>query len=152
MAGVALLVVTHEPAAAEGEVLVPVESQPDAAPPQIGLDDLLRLPNSFEADVDRRGGATASEWRARFERARDAFADAKEKLVELDRELDKASGSSSAWQVSAPGSSDPQTSPLNLRLRQDVKDQRVTIEDAERQLRALHVEADLAAVPAEWRE
>jgi hypothetical protein len=141
-----------EPAVEHGEVLVPIQTGPDAVAPRVGLDDLLRLPDSYEAEVQRRGGATASQWQSRFEAQRKALGEARERLVELDKELDKISGSSSAWQVSAPGGSDLQTSPLNLRLRQDVKDQREKIEQAERALRELHVQADLAAVPSEWRE
>jgi hypothetical protein len=129
------------------------ETEPAADPgPEVGLDKLLRLPNSFEADIDRRGGATASEWRLRFDKARGGVDEAKEKLVKAEKELDQISGSSTSWQVSAPGASDPQTSPLSLRLRQEVKDHRVEIEQAERELRSLDVAADLAAVPAEWRE
>jgi hypothetical protein len=132
---------------AEGD---PAPSSSPAA--EVGLDQLLRLPNSFEADVDRRGGATASEWRTRFAGAREEIDQAKRKLTEIEQELGQISGSSAAWQVSAPGSSDPQTSPLSLRLRQEVREQRGAIDDAERRLRALDVEADLAAVPEEWRE
>jgi hypothetical protein len=118
----------------------------------VGLDKLLRLPNSFEADIDRRGGATASQWRLRFQKARDGVEEAKKQLAKTEQELDKISVSSTSWQVSAPGASDPQTSPLSLRLRQDVKGHRLEIEEAERALRSLDVGADLAAVPAEWRE
>ncbi len=137
---------------AQGEVLVPVQ-QPEEPPPRnVELDDLLRLPQGFSSDVERRGGATRSEWTTRFETARKDFESAKKKLVQLNAELDKVSESSSAWQVSAPGSNDPQTSPLSIRLRQDMKAQREEIEAAERRLRVLHVEADLAGVPAGWRE
>jgi hypothetical protein len=129
------------------------ETEPAADPgPEVGLDKLLRLPNSFEADIDRRGGATASEWRLRFDKARGGVDEAKEKLVKAEKELDQISGSSTSWQVSAPGASDPQTSPLSLRLRQEVKAHRAEIEQAERELRSLDVAADLAAVPTEWRE
>ena len=124
----------------------------DAPGSAVGLDQLLRLPDGFEADVERRGGATASEWRARFSGARSEIGEAKRKLEEVEKELGQISGSSTAWQVSAPGSTDPQTSPLSLRLRQEVRDQRAAIDEAERRLRALDVEADLAAVPEEWRQ
>jgi len=131
----------------------PGSAEIDAAPGSaVGLDQLLRLPDDFEADVDRRGGATASEWRARFAGARDEIDQAKRKLEDVEKELGQISGSSTAWQVSAPGSTDPQTSPLSLRLRQEVRDQRAAIDDAERRLRALDVEADLAAVPVDWRQ
>ena len=133
----------------------PIDAKPEPPPldgPLVALDQLLRLPNSFEADVDRRGGATASEWRTRFAEVREQIDDAKLQLARTEQELDQASSSSSAWQVSAPGANDPQTSPLSLKLRQSVKDHRAALDDSERRLRALNVEADLAAVPAEWRE
>ena len=128
-------------------------SDPEADPvPEVGLDKLLRLPNSFEADIDRRGGATATEWRLRFGKARDDVEEAEKKLTKAEEELGRISGSSTSWQVSAPGASDPQTSPLSLRLRQEIKAHRVEIKEAERELRSLDVAADLAAVPTEWRE
>lgn len=133
----------------------PVDASPDAAPsnaPVVALDQLLRLPNSFEADVDRRRGATASEWRSRFADVRAQIQEAKLQLARTQKELDQASDSSSAWQVSAPGSNDPQASPLSLRLRQDIRDRRAQVEETERRLRALEVEADLAAVPEAWRQ
>lgn len=132
--------------------LVPVERAPGDDAPRVGLDDLLRLPSGYGAEARPRGGANEAEWRARFEAARQDIEAAREKLAELDAELDKTSQSSSSWQVSAPGSSDPQASPLSLRLRQDIKAERARIAEAERRLRSLHVEADLAAVPAAWRE
>ena len=87
-------------------------------------------------------------------RARPALLGARSwtELAQIEEELDSASESSSAWQVSAPGSDSPETSPLSFRLRQQVKDQRAEILASERQLRALEVEADLAAVPPGWRE
>ena len=127
----------------------PAPEEPD---PAVDLDRLLRLPNSYEADVDRRGGATASEWRARFGAARKEAEDARTRLATAEAELEKASGTSSAWQVSAPGTSDPQTSPISLRLREQIRSEREAITAAERRLRALDVEADLAAVPPDWRE
>ncbi len=124
----------------------------DEPAPDVDLDRLLRLPHSFESDVDRRGGATVSEWRARFESARTDLAEARKRLAKAEAELEKTSGTSSAWQVSAPGSSDPQTSPLSIRLREEIRSEREAIDGAERRLRALDVQADLAAVPPEWRE
>jgi hypothetical protein len=150
---------SSEPAAPSAEIAPtsrdPVDASPEPAPPPgppVALDQLLRLPNSFEADVDRRGGATASEWKGRFAGVREEIEDARLQLARTEQELDQVSDSSSAWQVSAPGSNDPQTSPLSLRLRQQIKEQRARIDEAERRLRALSVEADLAAVPAEWRQ
>ena len=120
--------------------------------PQVALDDLLRLPSGYAESAGRKGGATAPEWRARFAAARTRVSDAEKELERLDKELGALSQDASAWSVAAPGSSDPQSGPLNLRLRQQIKDQKAAIEEAERDLRALEVEADLAAVPPDWRQ
>jgi hypothetical protein len=118
----------------------------------VELERLLQLPDGFGADVQTRGGATAGKWRARFQRVREEIDTARSELAQVEQQLDSASKSSSAWQVSAPGSDSPETSPLSFRLRQQVKDQRAEIVASERRLRALEVEADLAQVPSDWRE
>ena len=128
-----------------------VESAPDAVP-QVALDDLLSLPSGYRTEVERRGGATQAEWRHRFAESRNKVSDAKGQLAKAEEELDQVSETSSAWQVAAPGSRDPQTSPLSLRLREEVRGQRRAIDFAERELRGLGVQADLASVPQEWRE
>jgi hypothetical protein len=148
---VALLAIAWPAIAEEPEPSNPTGQAVSEPAPEVGLDQLLRLPNSFEADVDRRSGATASEWRSRFEAARKHLDDAKVRLDEIERELQQVSETTSGWAVAAPGSKDPQASPLSLRLRQELKQQRTMIDDAERRLRTLDVEADLAAVPQDWR-
>jgi hypothetical protein len=127
----------------------PLPSQVDAP---VDLDRLLRLPEGFGSEIQRRGGATPGEWRARFETARLDIEGARRELARLEKELGSASESSSAWQISAPGADSPENSPLSFRLRQEVKDQRGEITASERRLRALDVEADLADVPADWRK
>ena len=135
-----------------------VEGEVDARPPpppgagKVELERLLRLPESFRTEAERRGGETAVAWRARFQQARHDLEQARLELARVDKELDSVSDSSSAWQVSAPGSDNPELSPLSFRLRQQVKDQRREIIASERRLRALEVEADLADVPPGWRE
>jgi hypothetical protein len=135
-------------ASAEDEV---VDATPDAVP-QVALDDLLSLPSGYQTEVQRRAGATQAEWRDRFAESRSKVTDAKRKLAKAEEELDQISETSSGWQVAAPGSRDPQTSPLSLRLREEVRGQRRAIDLAEREVRALDVQADLASVPQEWRE
>jgi hypothetical protein len=125
---------------------------PDTAAAPVELERLLQLPDGFGADVQTRGGATADKWRSRFRRAREEIETARSELARVEKELDSASESSSAWQVSAPGSDSPETSPLSFRLRQQVKDQRTKIAASERQLRALEIDADLSQVPSDWRE
>lgn len=126
--------------------------QPVDAPPEVPLNDLLGLPSGYAPEVERRGGATQGQWRDRFVLVRDRIQESKRLLAKAEKELDSVSETSSAWQVAAPGSSDPQTSPLSLRLREEVRGHRESIEVAERELRALDVQADLASVPQEWRE
>ncbi len=128
-----------------------VEPPPDALP-QVTLDDLLSLPSGFQVEVERRVGATEAEWRDRFVEARKKLEDMKQRLAKIQKELDEVSHTSTAWQVAAPGSRDPQTSPLSLRLRDEVRGQRRAIDLAQRELRALDVQADLASVPRRWRD
>jgi hypothetical protein len=124
----------------------------EPAVPELALDDLLSLPTGYRAEVERRAGGTATEWRERFTEARKTLEDAKLALAKTETELDQVAQGSSAWQVSAPGSSDPQVSPLSLRLREQVRGYREAIKFGVRALRVLTVEADLASVPSGWRE
>ncbi len=128
-----------------------VEPAPDDVP-LVALDDLLSLPSGYQVEVERRVGATEAEWRDRFADARKNLEDAKQQLAKVQKELDEVSETSTAWQVAAPGSRDPQTSPLSLRLREEVRGQRRAIDIAERELRALAVKADLGSVPPQWRD
>ena len=154
------MIITGSPgdvALASGEISGGGGDEVDARPPPsqgdapVDLDRLLRLPEGFGSEIERRAGATPGEWRARFETARSDVEEARRELARLEKELDSTSESSSSWQISAPGADNPETSPLSFRLRQDVKDQRGEIDASERRLRALDVEADLADVPADWR-
>ena len=45
----------------------------------------------------------------------------------------------------------PSASPLSFKLRQKLKEDRESLEEAERALRELRIEADLAGVPLDWR-
>ena len=134
------------PSYAEEDTAVPV--------PQIGLDRLLRLPESLEVRgaIDRRGGATEAEWRARFAAAKADQVAADEALAEARVELGELAADTSAWQVSAPGM--PNTGnadvPMDYALSQKLKRRREDVERAERRLRELGVEADLAGVPESW--
>ncbi|MBK7947250.1 MAG: hypothetical protein IPK00_00495 [Deltaproteobacteria bacterium] len=121
-----------------------------------GLDDLLRLPSDFETKPAERpvAGASEDEWRQRFVRAEKAIGDAREALVETKKELDGLAedGGGSQWSVAPPGASGQQTtSPLSFKLRQQLQRDREALDQAEKALRELRIEADLAGVPAEWR-
>ena len=122
-----------------------------------GLDDLLKLPSGFMTREAERpvAGASEDEWRRRFTRAEQAIGDAREALAETRRELDglAGTGGASQWSVAPPGASgqDNSTSPLSFKLRQDLVRNREALEAAEKALRELKIEADLAGVPAAWR-
>jgi hypothetical protein len=63
-------------------------------------------------------------------------------------------GGSSQWSVAPPGTTGPSntsTSPLSFRLRQQLRGDRDSIESAEKAMRELRIEADLAGVPENWR-
>ena len=131
---------------------------PGAARGGPGLDDLLKLPSDFRTK-DRAqpvAGVSEEEWKRRFDRAQKAIAEAHETLAETRRELDGAAeaGGASQWSVAPPGGSgdaSPGPSPLSFKLRQDLVRNREALESAEKALRELRIEADLAGVPAEWR-
>jgi hypothetical protein len=131
-----------------------VDARPgvDPSAPAVDLDTLLKLPKGYGAGVETHQGATKLEWLGRFDTARKNLDEARDQLARVERELESVSGASSTWQVSAPGASTSENSPLSFKLRQEVKEQRVAITEAERRLRTLEVEADLASVPIEWRQ
>ena len=122
------------------------------------LDDLLKLPSDFRTK-DRAqpvAGASEDEWKRRFDRAQKAIAEAHETLAETRRELDGVAeaGGASQWSVAPPGGgadASPGPSPLSFKLRQELVRNREALESAEKALRELRIEADLAGVPAEWR-
>lgn len=120
------------------------------------LDDLLRLPSDYDARPAGRAvaGASEDEWRQRFVRAEKAIGEARDALVETKKELDELAetGGGSQWSVAPPGASGQQTtSPLSFKLRQQLQREREALDEAEKALRELRIEADLAGVPAEWR-
>jgi hypothetical protein len=61
-------------------------------------------------------------------------------------------GKTSNWKVGAPGvqAGASDNSPVNYGLRQEIKQNREDVVRAERKLRELSVEANLAGVPENW--
>lgn len=122
-----------------------------------GLDDLLRLPSDFETKAETAqpvAGASEDEWKSRFTRAERAIGDARDSLAKTRQELDglAETGGSSQWSVAPPGAQGQQsTSPLSFKLRQQLQRNREALDVAEKALRELRIEADLAGVPAAWR-
>jgi len=131
----------------------PVGLADEATPvdPTVELDQLLRLPQSFDPSVRKRSGASAGEWRSRFSEANAELEDASRALARAQKELSQMAGSGESWQVSAPGVTEPNDSPVSFRLRAEIRDSKERIAAAEKRLRALEIEANLANVPPEWR-
>lgn len=150
--------------------VVPAGAQDPA--PDVSLDDLLKLPSGVGYGVqDKRGGASRDEWQRRFQAARMDLREAKAALARSLEELDELGGSGN-WKVTPPGlgqimgqqNQNQQTganapagqtgdagAPLNYGLSGDIRRQKDEVKRAERALRDLEVEANLADVPAEWR-
>ena len=127
--------------------------------PPVGLDQLLRLPDSYslggagKADTEV-AGSNAPEWRERFAEADARVDQAKAQLAKAQKTLASNASDSSQWNLSAPGvkATTTKDSTTGLPLRQQIRRSREEVEAAERDKRALEVEADLAGVPAQWRE
>lgn len=133
----------------------PADSGADPAP--VALDRLLRLPDSVEYDMEERGGATADEWRARFERARSAVVAAREQVEDAQRRLEEEATSESAWKVAPPGlggvpGGGGSEAPANYKLSMELRRAKDDHAAARRALRDLTIEANLAGVPESWRE
>lgn len=123
-------------------------------PPAVGLDQLLRVPDAVQVRTPRRGGATRSEWQARFRGAHEELERAQKALEAARGELEELASGTEAWQISAPGAvanTNPEAAPLSYRLRQELRRHREEVERAERKLQELTVEANLAGVPADWQ-
>jgi len=132
----------------------------DDAPevPPVGLDKLLKLPDSHrvQAAVEERGGANSSEWRSRFQQARDELGSAQKQLRATREELKKVASKKDSWNIGAPGGGqNPESmrdTPLDYRLSQEIRHLREEVERLEHRMTDLVVEANLAGVPESWRE
>ncbi len=145
---------TSDPAGSE-------EASARAAPAPIpsqgggpGLDSLLTLPRHRTYAIERRGGLTSGEWRAKFARARSNLVEAQVALEDSERRMDDAADRGQ-WRVSPPIPGQDQAAPgetsLDFNLRQEIRRHRAEITRLERRLQDLEIEANLAAVPEEWR-
>ena len=143
--GLSSLVVPLVAAAAAGE-----ETEPP--PKSVTLDQLLTLPSALPVESGQRGGLTRAEWSGRFA---EAEAEVETAEADLDESLDRLSelvGKTSNWKVGAPGvqANSGDNSPVNYGLRQEIQQNREDVARAERKLRELSVEANLAGVPENW--
>jgi hypothetical protein len=150
---------TEAPAAQPREQMtIPSAGSSDRGAP--GLDALLKLPSGYNNQPlpQSVAGASEKEWRRRFRVTRSALDEARETLEATKRELDGVAFESggSQWSVAPPGGGgggapSQSTSPLSFKLRQALKASRIELEAAERSLRELEIEANLAGVPVAWR-
>ena len=132
-----------------------VEAESKATPPPaIELDRLLKLPPNIETPREQIGSATRSQWRARFTSARADHEAALAALEVAQKKLGTVAEEAEAWQIAPPGSGATGASeaPVDYQLKQEVRRQREDLTRSERHLRDLTIEADLAGVPADWRE
>jgi hypothetical protein len=131
------------------------EPEPKAQPPPaVELDRLLKLPPTDEVQREQIGSATKSQWRARFASARAEHDAALAGLEAAQKKLGMVAEDSEAWQMAPPGAGAVGASeaPVDYQLRQEVRRQREDLIRSEKNLRELTIEADLAGVPADWRE
>ena len=150
-AWLALCVALAGPARAEE----PAAQPPPAPAPPVELDRLLKLPPApVRAEPERAGSASKSEWRSRFTSARLARDAAQTALDETFKKIGAAAGDNESWQITPPGAGKASTSeaPVNYQLRQEIRRQREELARAEHQIQELTIQADLAGVPASWRE
>jgi len=128
----------------------PGTPSPPAGP---GIDRFLKLPNAVtdSYDLERRGGATRSEWLERFGRARDDLEDAEEAYDEAMERLEETAVGANNWRFVPPGGDVGGENHDNIRLRREVAKRREERERAEKQLLELEIQANLHAVPEDWR-
>jgi hypothetical protein len=153
LAALALALVLGHAAAAAGTEPEPKPQQP---PPAVELDRLLKLPPSVEVQREQIGSATRSQWRARFASARAEHDAALAGLEAAQKKLGTVAEDSEAWQMAPPGAgagpAGASEAPVDYQLRQELRRQREDLIRSEKNLRELTIEADLAGVPADWRE
>jgi hypothetical protein len=152
--------VEEAPTASEPRDRMTIPSAGSANSGTPGLDALLRLPTGYDGQPlpQSVAGAGEKEWRRRFRVTRTALDESRKALEATKIELDGAAQQSGGtqWSVAPPGGgggggSNQSTSPLSFKLRQALKTNRIELEAAERNLRELEIEANLAGVPKSWR-
>ena len=145
--GLSWLIVSPVAAGDEG-----VEAEPP--PKSVTLDQLLTLPSALPVESGERGGLTRAEWSSRFAEAEAEVGTAQAELDESLERLSELVGKTSNWKVAAPGAQAGagENSPVDYGLRQQIRRNREDVARAERKLRDLGIEANLAGVPENWRK
>lgn len=124
-------------------------------PPRVELDQLLKLPSTLNYSVEKRGGLTTGEWRSRFGEIQTALEAERKALKSAEEDLERIAGTSDSWLVGPPMpgmDGGGAQAPLDFRIRHAINRHRQEIDRLERQLREVEVEANLAAVPEDWRQ
>ena len=139
-----------------GEAERPPSEEPPE-PPEAGdpvaLDQLLQLPSTMSFDQEKRNGASRETWRARFRDSHREIQVAKAKLEASYAALDELAGSGGGgqWQMAPPGANNTEVTPMSFKLREEIREGKERVAEAERKHRELEIQADLAGVPAAWR-
>lgn len=136
----------------EAPQALPEKAPPADAVPDIGLENLLKLPSSWEGSEQTRRGLSAGQWRARFAGLAKEQQAVEEGLREARRELDGMAGQGGGpWQMGAPGSNNTEVTPMSFKHRELIRSGKEQLEAIRRRERALNIEADMAGVPEAWR-
>ena len=124
----------------------------ESSPESVTLDRLLTLPSALPLESSEHGGLNRAEWSSRFAEAEAGVEAARVGLDESLGRLSEMVGKSGNWKVAAPGVQvDPNdNSPVNYGLKQEIRRKREDVVRAERKVRDLIVEANLAGVPENW--
>jgi hypothetical protein len=127
-------------------------AEAESPPESVTLDRLLTLPSVLPLESSERGGLTRAEWSSRFAAAEAGVVTAQADLDESLGKLSEMVGKAGNWKVGAPGVQvDPNdNSPVNYGLKQEIRRKREDVVRAERKVRDLIVEANLAGVPENW--
>lgn len=122
-----------------------------AAPAPVHLDQLLTLPSDRRYSVERKGGLTRGEWRARYGEVRTELQKERAAYEQTQNKLEDEAGGQ--WSVNPiPGAEqDTSKNPVDFQLRTQLRRHREEIDRLERKIRQLDIEANLAGVPDDWR-
>jgi hypothetical protein len=139
------------PPAAEESGSAPAEQeQPATGKPSLGLDRLLQPRFELPDQPAKSPTRDCNAWAARFDESRGEI---KELELQIQATREKvAAKSGGAYQYSPLGGGETTSDPEVTKLRAQLKRDRESLEAAEKRLRELFVEADLAGIPRSCTE